>query len=74
MAMPFGLYLGHLWMDFSHFFNFEYPFVYSIGLILQNIFSLSLKKFYSSSLVGSCMYIVDTGDKFIAGVLYTGDN
>jgi len=35
--MRFGLYLGHPWADFSHFFNFEDPLVYSISLILFKI-------------------------------------
>ena len=41
-AMRSGLYLGHPWTDFSHFFNFEDPFSIFCKFYFTNIFLLSL--------------------------------
>ena len=42
MTMRSGLYLGHPWTDFCHFFNFEDPFSVFYKSYFTNIFSLSL--------------------------------
>ena len=68
-AIPFGLYLGHPWTDFSHFFNLEYHLVYSIGLVLQIFSHCHCEKYYSSGNSNSkykktTPRIGDTGSRF----------